>query len=150
MHCMHVYVTKTLTLVSLPPLATSGSEVHMPRANAAVSVCPTNSKSGVLAVLSCRCQVKLTALALTTAGEACTLPHCVCLKQITKHFLLHTAVCIRDFCRSPTEADLKKLNDGKADLHEAAMGVYLVTLPVRLSLCAPGKELWGISVCHNH
>ncbi len=43
----------SLTFVSLPPLATKGSELHIPRANSASSVCPTNSKSGVLAVLSC-------------------------------------------------------------------------------------------------
>lgn len=77
MHCTHVHVTETLTLVSLPPLATSGSEVHMPRANAAVSVCPTNSKSGELAVLSCMCQVQLTPSALRTAVQACVLPLCV-------------------------------------------------------------------------
>ena len=57
-HCVHV-ADEQLTLVSLPPLATSGSEVHMPSANAAVSVCPTNSKSGELAFLSCMFQQPL-------------------------------------------------------------------------------------------
>lgn len=43
------------------------------------------------------------------------------------------------------------VNDGGA-LMDVCGGkkVYLVTLPVGLSFCAPHKKLWCISMCHNH